>query len=149
MCDAHDTDGKDVLAMVVDVREELDKILPVTVERFEVVDDFEHDRIPVLSAGVVEVEIMGPFVGRQGHESLWDEIEPEELTTILRGFEGRQLLAVDSGEGWLHLRFTGGWIRVVATEWESWIMTLPGVTWMRHGDPSGSDGECVFGDIES
>ena len=134
---------------VVSVRERLERVLPVPVSRFEVVDDFDHDRVPVLSAGTVTLEITGPFVGRQGHESLWDEMEPEELTAALKGFEGQRLRAVDSGEGWLHVGFTDGWIRVVATEWESWVMTLPGVTWMGHGHgaPSGPDGKWAFGDI--
>lgn len=134
---------------VVSVRERLERVLPVPVSRFEVVDDFDHDRVPVLSAGTVTLEITGPFVGRQGHESLWDEMEPEELTAALKGFEGQRLRAVDSGEGWLHVGFTDGWIRVVATEWESWVMTLPGVTWMGHGRgaPSGPDGKWAFGDI--
>lgn len=134
---------------VVSVRERLERVLPVPVSRFEVVDDFDHDRVPVLSAGTVTLEITGPFVGRRGHESLWDEMEPEELTAALKGFEGQRLRAVDSGEGWLHVGFTDGWIRVVATEWESWVMTLPGVTWMGHGRgaPSGPDGKWAFGDI--
>ncbi|WP_126464290.1 hypothetical protein [Propionibacterium australiense] len=79
------------------------------------------------------LEITGPFVGRQGHESLWDEVEPETLARLLQGFVGQSLLSIQSGEGWLHLAFTDGWLRIVATDWDSWIMALPGITWMGHG----------------
>jgi len=82
-------------------------------------------------------------VGRQGDQSLWDEIEPEALASLLKGFEGQDLLAVESDPGWLHLDFTNGWIRVVAAttyrSWESWEMTLPKITWKGGMDGNGPD----------
>ncbi|WP_126464201.1 hypothetical protein [Propionibacterium australiense] len=135
--------------MTTRIREGIDAILPATVTDFDVLDDFDHDNIPVLQVVGMTLEITGPFVGRQGHESLWDEVEPEALSRLLQGFVGQSLLAIQSGEGWLHLAFTNGWLRVVATDWDSWIMTLPEVTWMGHGRSRGTpqDETWVHGSI--
>ncbi|WP_316670514.1 hypothetical protein [uncultured Propionibacterium sp.] len=110
--------------MAASLRDQLDSILPATVTSFKVVYDYDHEFVPVLHAGAMTLDITGPFVGRQGHNSLWDEVEPETLTTHLEGFEGKHLLAVDSGEGWLHLDFTNGWIRIVATVGDSWVLDI-------------------------
>ena len=117
--------------MKATIRERIDLLLPTRVTRFELVDNHH----PIMRTDVITLEITGPFVGRRGDQSLWDEIEPEALASLLKGFEGQDLLAVESDPGWLHLDFTDGWIRVVAavndySSWnDSWRMTLPEITW--------------------
>ena len=113
------------------VRERIDLLLPTRVTRFELVDNHH----PIMRTDVITLEITGPFVGCQGSHSLWEEVEPSVLASHLKRFEGQDLLAVESGPGWLHLDFTDGWIRVVAavndySSWnDSWKMTLPEITW--------------------
>ena len=106
--------------MKTSIRGRIDLALPATVTSFELIGD----RTPFMRTDVMTLEIRGPFVGRRGDQSLWDEIEPEALASLLKGFEGQDLLAVESDPGWLHLDFTDGWIRVVAAttyrSWESW-----------------------------
>ena len=117
--------------MKASIRGRIDLALPATVTSFELIGD----RTPFMRTDVMTLEIRGPFVGRREDQSLWDEIEPEALASLLKGFEGQDLLAVESGPGWLHLDFTNGWIRVVAavndySSWnDSWKMTLPEITW--------------------
>ena len=117
--------------MKTSIRGRIDLALPATVTSFELIGN----RTSFMRTDVMTLEIRGPFVGRQGDQSLWDEIEPETLASLLKGFEGQDLLAVESGPGWLHLDFTNGWIRVVAavndySSWnDSWRMTLPEITW--------------------
>ena len=125
--------------MKTTIRERIDLLLPTRVTRFELVDNHH----PIMRTDVITLEITGPFVGRRGDQSLWDEIEPEALASLLKGFEGQDLLAVESDPGWLHLDFTNGWIRVVAAttyrSWESWEMTLPKITWKGGMDGNGPD----------
>ena len=125
--------------MKTTIRERIDLLLPTRVTRFELVDNHH----PIMRTDVITLEITGPFVGRRGDQSLWDEIEPEALASLLKGFEGQDLLAVESDPGWLHLDFTDGWIRVVAAttyrSWESWVMTLPKITWRGGMDGNGPD----------
>ena len=125
--------------MKASIRGRIDLALPATVTSFELIGD----RTPFMITAVMTLEIRGPFVGKQGDQSLWDEIEPEALASLLKGFEGQDLLAVESDPGWLHLDFTNGWIRVVAAttyrSWESWEMTLPKITWKGGMDGNGPD----------
>ena len=125
--------------MKATIRERIDLLLPTRVTCCELVDNHH----PIMRTDVITLEITGPFVGRRGDQSLWDEIEPEALASLLKGFEGQDLLAVESDPGWLHLDFTDGWIRVVAAttyrSWESWEMTLPKITWKGGMDGNGPD----------
>ena len=117
--------------MKASIRGRIDLALPVRVTSFELIGD----RTPFMRTDVITLEITGPFVGCQGVHSLWEEVEPSVLASHLKRFEGQDLLAVESGPGWLHLDFTNGWIRVVAavndySSWnDSWRMTLPEITW--------------------
>ena len=125
--------------MKATIRERIDVLLPTRVTRFELVDNHH----PIMRTDVITLEITGPFVGCQGVHSLWEEVEPSVLASHLKRFEGQDLLAVESGPGWLHLDFTNGWIRVVAAttyrSWESWEMTLPKITWKGGMDGNGPD----------
>ena len=85
--------------MKASIRGRIDLALPVRVTSFELIGD----RTPFMRTDVMTLEIRGPFVGRRGDQSLWDEIEPEALASLLKGFEGQDLLAVESDPGWLHL----------------------------------------------
>ena len=129
--------------MKASIRGRIDLTLPATVTSFELIGD----RTPFMITDVMTLEIRGPFVGKQGDQSLWDEIEPETLASLLKGFEGQDLLAVESGPGWLHLDFTNGWIRVVAAttyrSWESWKVIL-GVSQVISGGRYG-DGPLPWG----
>ena len=77
----------------------------------------------------------GPSWDARGSIPCGEEVKPSVLASHLKRFEGQDLLAVESGPGWLHLDFTNGWIRVVAavndySSWnDSWKMTLPEITW--------------------
>ena len=118
--------------MKASIRGRIDLALPATVTSFELIGD----RTPFMRTNVMTLEIRGPFVGRRGDQSLWDEIEPEALASLLKGFEGQDLLAVESDPGWLHLDFTDGWIRVVA------VKSL-GVVFFRSGGDGGQGGAAV------
>lgn len=89
------------------VTEQLDSILPARVTRFELVSGV----IPLLHAGGMVLEVNGAFVGQCGREVLWEEMESEDLAACLVKFEGQDLLAIESGLGWLHLDFSDGWFR--------------------------------------
>jgi len=119
-------------SMKASIRGRIDLALPATVTSFELIGD----RTPFMRTNVMTLEIRGPFVGRRGDQSLWDEIEPEALASLLKGFEGQDLLAVESDPGWLHLDFTDGWIRVVA------VKSL-GVVFFRSGGDGGQGGATV------
>ena len=132
--------------MKASIRGRIDLVLPTTVTRFELISDHH----PIMYTDAMTLEIEGPFVGRQGNNSLWDEIEPGVLVSYLKEFEGQDLLAVEGGESWLHLDFTNGWIRVVAApfygSWESWVMTLPEITWQGGMDGNGPDKDWEVGE---
>ena len=84
--------------MKATIRERIDLLLPTRVTRFELVDNHH----PIMRTDVITLEITGPFVGCQGVHSLWEEVEPSVLASHLKRFEGQDLLAVESGPGWLH-----------------------------------------------
>jgi len=86
-------------SMKASIRGRIDLALPATVTSFELIGD----RTPFMRTDVMTLEIRGPFVGRRGDQSLWDEIEPEALASLLKGFEGQDLLAGESDPGRLHL----------------------------------------------
>ena len=71
--------------MKASIRGRIDLALPVRVTSFELIGD----RTPFMRTDVMTLEIRGPFVGRRGDQSLWDEIEPEALASLLKGFEGQ------------------------------------------------------------
>ncbi len=127
--------------MPASVCEQLDSILPAHVKRFELVSEV----IPLLHVDGMALEINGAFVGQCGREALWEEMESEDLAACLEKFEGQDLLAVESGLGWLHLEFSDGWLRVVASTWEPWVMTLPEIVWVADVDDDPLEGERLTG----
>ena len=50
--------------------------------------------------GLMLLNIVFTYFESRGDQSLWDEIEPEALASLLKGFEGQDLLAVESDPGW-------------------------------------------------
>ena len=125
--------------MTMSIRERIDSILPATVTSSELVSD----TVPVIHAGIMGLQIWGTFVGQSAGEAMWDEMDPQDLSVRLKAFEKNQLLTVEGGPGWLHLDFTNGWIRVVATTWEPWepwSIILPDIWWTDDicDNPSGA-----------
>ncbi|WP_205649265.1 hypothetical protein [Schaalia canis] len=133
--------------MPVDVRQSLEWALPVLVEEFVLVSD----TIPNMRAGEVTLAIWGHFVGQCAGECIWDDLDPAVLTDRLHRFVGQHLVAVEGGRGWLHLAFTDGWIRVVADrgDWEGWVVSLPGVSWVGGWDSDALGSSRVVGRKES
>lgn len=127
--------------MSVSVCEQLDSILPAHVSQFELISEV----IPLLHAGDMALEINGAFVGQCGREMLWEGMDSEDLASSLAKFEGQDLLAVESGLGWLHLEFSDGWLRVVASTWEPWVMTLPMIVWVADQDDDPLEGKRLTG----
>ena len=72
-------------------------------------------------------------------------MDSEDLASGLTRFEGQDLLAVTSGFGWLHLEFSTGWLRVVASTWEPWVMTLPEIVWVADVDDDPLEGKRLTG----
>lgn len=61
-------------------------------------------------------------------------------------FEGQDLFSVESGLGWLHLDFSDGWFRVVASTWEPWVMTPPKIIWVADENDDPLNGKRLTGD---